>query len=123
VRGVDQRGAPVGEGARPFITAARLSGTKGPRVLLTHVAPNIFPQLAALGLLGIGVAITIEGALSFLGLGVPRPHPSWGNMIFDGQQMLLIRPTLVLLPGGFLFVTVLSFNLLGEALRARWSKE
>jgi peptide/nickel transport system permease protein len=106
---------------RTFILAARLSGTASPRILLGHVAPNIMPQLVTFGLLGMGVIIILEGALSFFGLGIPPPNPSWGNMIFDGQQVLSAEPRLVLVPSLFLFVTVLCFNLLGDALRSRWS--
>jgi peptide/nickel transport system permease protein len=106
---------------RPFMLAARLAGTRAPRMLLRHVAPNILPQLVTFGLLGIGVTIILEGALSFLGLGVPPPEPSWGNMIFEGQAVLSAEPKLVLLPSAFLFVTVLAFNLLGDAMRARSS--
>jgi peptide/nickel transport system permease protein len=104
---------------RPFMLAARLAGTRAPRILLRHIAPNIMPALVTFGLLGIGVTIILEGALSFLGLGIPPPQPSWGNMIFDGQAVLSAEPKLVLLPSAFLFVTVLAFNLLGDALRAR----
>jgi peptide/nickel transport system permease protein len=104
-----------------FILAARLSGTSGSRILLRHVAPNILPQLITFGLLGMGVIIIIEGALSFFGLGVPPPAPSWGNMIADGQGVLSAEPRLVLIPSAALFITVLAFNLLGDALRARWS--
>jgi peptide/nickel transport system permease protein len=103
---------------QPFITAAHLSGTRALRVLTRHIAPNILPQLTTFGLLGMGVAINIEGAVSFLGLGVPLPQPSWGNMIYQGQMTLSATPLLVLLPSALLFVTVLAFNLLGEALRA-----
>jgi peptide/nickel transport system permease protein len=106
---------------RPFMLAARLAGTRAPRMLLRHVAPNILPQLVTFGLLGIGVTIILEGALSFLGLGVPPPEPSWGNMIFEGQAVMSAEPKLVLLPSAFLFVTVLSFNMLGDALRSRWN--
>lgn len=104
-----------------FMLAARLSGTRGPRVLVRHIAPNILPQLMTFGLLGMGLVIVIEGALSFLGLGVPAPNPSWGNMIQQGQQSISANPGLVLYPSAALFLTVLAFNLLGEALRARWS--
>jgi peptide/nickel transport system permease protein len=104
---------------RPFMLAARLAGTRAPRILLRHITPNILPALVTFGLLGIGVTIILEGALSFLGLGIPPPQPSWGNMIFDGQAVLSAEPKLVLLPSAFLFVTVLAFNLLGDALRAR----
>jgi peptide/nickel transport system permease protein len=106
---------------RTFILAARLSGTRSPRILARHVAPNIVPQLVTFGLLGMGVIIILEGALSFFGLGIPPPNPSWGNMIFDGQGILSAEPRLVLIPSAFLFVTVLCFNLLGDALRSRWS--
>jgi peptide/nickel transport system permease protein len=104
---------------RPFMLAARLAGTRAPRILLRHITPNILPALITFGLLGIGVTIILEGALSFLGLGIPPPQPSWGNMIFEGQAVLSAEPKLVLLPSAFLFVTVLAFNLLGDALRAR----
>jgi peptide/nickel transport system permease protein len=108
---------------QPFMIAAELAGTSVVRVLLRHVAPNIVPQLATFGLLGMGVVIIIEGGLSFLGLGIRPPEPSLGNMIYHGQQSLLTRPALLLFPSVFLFFTVLSFNLLGEALRARWSRK
>jgi peptide/nickel transport system permease protein len=104
---------------RPFMLAARLAGTRAPRILLRHITPNILPALVTFGLLGVGVTIILEGALSFLGLGIPPPEPSWGNMIFEGQAVLSAEPKLVLLPSAFLFVTVLAFNLLGDALRAR----
>jgi peptide/nickel transport system permease protein len=106
---------------RPFMLAARLSGTGRLRTLVRHVAPNIMPQLVTFGLLGMGIIIILEGALSFLGLGVQEPAPSWGNMIAEGQEVLSAQPRFVLLPSAFLFVTVLAFNLLGDALRARWS--
>lgn len=105
----------------PFMTAAELSGTSRARILLRHIVPNIWPQLATFALLGMGVVIIIEGALSFLGLGIPSPSPSWGNMIFMGQQSLSATPMLVVWPSLALLVTVLGFNLLGETLRARWS--
>jgi peptide/nickel transport system permease protein len=107
---------------RTFILAAQLSGTPTWRILLRHVTPNVLPQLVTLGLLGMGIIIILEGALSFLGLGVPPPNPSWGNMIADGQQTLSAEPRFVLYPSAALFVTVLAFNLLGDALRARWSQ-
>jgi peptide/nickel transport system permease protein len=104
-----------------FIVAARLSGTRAPRTLARHVAPNILPQLLTFALLGMGITIILEGALSFVGLGIPLPAPSWGNMIAQGQGVLSAQPRYVLLPSAALFVTVLSLNLLGDGLRARWS--
>lgn len=105
----------------PFMAAAQLCGTPGRRVLLRHIAPNITPQLITFGMLGMGIVMVIEGALSFLGLGIPLPAPSWGNMIAQGQQSLSATPMLVVWPCAALFVTVLAFNLLGETLRERWS--
>jgi peptide/nickel transport system permease protein len=114
------RGATLRLREQTFMLAARLSGTRMRRMLLRHIAPNIMPQLVTFALLGIGIAIIIEGALSFLGLGIPEPSPSWGNMIALGQGTLSATPELVLIPSAFLFVTVVSCNLLGDGLRARW---
>lgn len=108
---------------QPFMMAAQLSGTKRGRVLVRHIAPNIVPQLVTFALLGMGIIIIVAGALSFLGLGIPPPKPSWGNMISAGQNTMSAYPRLVLIPSAMLFITVLAFNLLGEALRARWSEQ
>jgi peptide/nickel transport system permease protein len=105
-----------------FMTAARLSGTSAPRMLLGHIAPNILPQLLTYALLGMGIIMILEGALSFVGLGVPPPAPSWGNMIAQGQGILSAQPKFTMLPSAALFITVVCFNLLGDGLRARWSQ-
>lgn len=105
----------------PFIQAADLSGSTTWRTLTRHIAPNIIPQMLNFALLGMGIVIVTEGALSFLGMGVPAPAPSWGNMIYEGQQSLSATPLLVLWPSLALLVTVLSFNLLGENLRDEMS--
>lgn len=115
------RGATVALREQTFILAARLSGTRGWRVIGRHVIPNIMPQLMTFSLLGIGVIIILEGALSYLGLGIPLPEASWGSMIAQGQQSLSASPDLVLIPSAFLFATVLALNLLSDALRERWS--
>jgi peptide/nickel transport system permease protein len=114
------RSATLALREQTFMLAARLSGTRGPRILLRHVIPNITPQLMTFSLLGIGVIIILEGALSFLGLGIPLPEASWGSMIAQGSQSLSSTPYLVLIPSAFLFATVLSLNLVGDALRERW---
>ncbi|MBB4931245.1 peptide/nickel transport system permease protein [Lipingzhangella halophila] len=101
----------------PYLQAAELSGSPWWRVLFRHVAPNIAPQLANYAMLGMALVVVTEGALSFLGLGVPPPQPSWGNMIFEAQQSLSATPLLVLWPSLALLVTVLAFNLLGESIR------
>jgi peptide/nickel transport system permease protein len=114
------RGATLALREQTFILAARLSGTRGWRVILRHIIPNIVPQLLTFSLLGIGVVIILEGALSFLGFGIPLPEASWGSMIAQGEQTLSASPDLVLIPSAFLFATVVSLNLLGDALRERW---
>jgi peptide/nickel transport system permease protein len=107
---------------QPFMVAAKLSGTSTWRVVVRHLAPNIGPQLMTFAMLGMGIVIVIEGALSFLGLGIRQPAPSWGNMIFQGQLSLSGTPNLVVWPSVALFLTVVGFNQLSEALRARWSR-
>jgi peptide/nickel transport system permease protein len=104
-----------------FMTAATMSGTPTWRIVLLHVWPNLLPQQLTFALLGAGVAIIQEGALSFLSLGVPPPGASWGNMIYSGIQTMSVRPALVLWPSLALLVTVAALNLTGDALRARWS--
>lgn len=105
---------------RTFMVAARILGTKWWRMILFHLTPNLMPQLVTFALLGAGVAIILEGALSFLSLGVPPPGASWGNMIAEGQQTLSVSPSLVLIPSAFLLITVAALNLLGDGLRRRW---
>jgi peptide/nickel transport system permease protein len=115
------RAATLALREQTFMLAARLSGTKGWRIVLRHIVPNIMPRLMTFGLLGVGIAVILEGALSFLGLGIPPPAPSWGSMIAQGQGTMSASPYLVLIPSAFLFVTVVSLNLLGDALRRRWA--
>jgi peptide/nickel transport system permease protein len=103
-----------------FVLASKLVGTRDRRMIFRHIAPHVVPQLMTFALLGVAIAISIEAALSFLGLGVPPPGPSWGNMIATGQQYLYTDPDLVIIPASFLAATVASVNLIGDALRARW---
>lgn len=106
-----------------FVLAHELSGCRRMRLVLRHVVPNIMPQLVTFCCLLAGIVILISGALSFLGLGVPPPTPSWGNLISDGQKVIASRPLLALVPSAFLFVTALALNLLGDGLRGRWGVE
>ncbi|HEX6519553.1 MAG TPA: ABC transporter permease [Streptosporangiaceae bacterium] len=117
------RAATLALRERTFMLAARLAGTRGWRIIFRHVVPNIAPQLLTFSMLGVGIIIILEGALSFLGLGIPPPQPSWGSMIALGQQTLSTQPELVLIPSAFLFVTVVSLNLLSDALRERWGTQ
>ncbi|HVB06821.1 MAG TPA: ABC transporter permease [Acidimicrobiales bacterium] len=104
-----------------YVTAARLSGRKDRAILFGHVIPNVVPNLLTFGLLGIPIVIIVEAALSFLGYGVPPPGPSWGNMLAVGQSYLSSNPDLVIIPAAFLIATVLSLNLVGDAVRDRWA--
>lgn len=117
------RAATLALRERTFVLAGRLAGTRGWRMLIRHVVPNIAPQLLTFSLLGVAVAMILEGALSFLGYGIQLPQPSWGNMIAQGSQTLSTQPYLVMVPGAVLFVSALSLNLLGDALRERWGAE
>jgi peptide/nickel transport system permease protein len=106
---------------QPFVVAAQLASAGRWRIILGHIVPNIAPQLLTFSLLGAGVVMILEGALDFLGYGIPPPAASWGNMIAAGQQVLSISPRYVVVPSIFLIVTVVSINLLGDGLRARWA--
>jgi peptide/nickel transport system permease protein len=117
------RGATLTIRGLPFIVAARLAGTRGWRIIARHIAPNIIPTIVTFSLLGIGVVIILEGALDFLGYGIPPPTASWGNMISNGQQILSAQPEYVLIPSIALLVTVASLNMLGDALRERWGTQ
>jgi peptide/nickel transport system permease protein len=103
---------------REFVTAARALGATHARILIRELLPNVALPLLAFFLLGVAVTIVVEGALSFLGLGVPPPAPSWGSMIGEGRESLDIAPWLAFLPAGFMFATVLAFNIVGDTLRA-----
>ena len=105
---------------QPFVVAARLSSAKPWRIMFGHLVPNMLPQLLTFSLLGAGVTIILEGALDFLGYGIPDPAPSWGKEIAAGGTILSVRPGLVIVPSIFLFVTVVCLNLTGDGLRARW---
>ncbi len=103
---------------REFVTAARALGATDLRILVRELLPNVTLPLLAFFLLAVAVTIVVEGALSFLGLGVPPPTASWGSMIGEGRENLDIAPWLAFLPAGFMFLTVLAFNIVGDTLRA-----
>jgi peptide/nickel transport system permease protein len=105
-----------------FVVSGKLNGERDSVILARHLVPNILPNLLTFAFLGVGITIVIEASLSFLGLGVPPPQPSWGNMIADGQSYLGTNPYLVLIPSAFLFATVIALNLLSDALRVRWAE-
>ena len=103
---------------REFVIAAQALGATHARILLRELLPNVILPLFAFFLLGVAVIIVVEGALSFLGLGVPPPISSWGSMIGEGRESLEMAPRLAFIPAIAMFLTVLSFNLVGDTLRA-----
>jgi peptide/nickel transport system permease protein len=102
---------------RDFIEAARALGASPARILVRHLLPHLVPTILVYGTLGIATTVLFEATLSFLGVGVQPPMPSWGKMIFDSQSYYLTAPWLVFIPGAAILLTALAFNLVGDGLR------
>ena len=102
---------------RDFVEAARALGAGNGRIMFRHVFPQVVAPLLVVATFNFGTAITVESALSFLGLGSPPPTPSWGLMISEGRKFILSTPWLPAIPGFAIMLTVLAFNLLGDTIR------
>lgn len=102
---------------RDFIAAERSLGAGPGRILWLHVLPHLLPTIIVWGTLGISTTVLLEATLSFLGIGVQPPQPSWGNIIFENQTYFQAAPWLVAFPGAAILLLALAFNLLGDALR------
>ena len=102
---------------RDFIEAARALGAAWPRILLVHILPHLVPHILVWATLGISVTVLLEATLSFLGIGVQPPTPSWGGIIFESQSYFLSAPWLVFIPGALILLIALAFNLVGDGLR------
>lgn len=111
------RGQALSVREQDFVTASRALGCGPWRIMLRHIWPNITAPIIVQASLGTAFAILAEASLSFLGLGVRPPTPSWGSMLLEGYQYLSTAPWLSLYPGAAIFVAVLGFNLLGDGLR------
>ena len=111
------RAATLALRERDFVVAARALGAGHARILLREILPNLLAPLGAYFLLLVAITIVAEGILSFLGLGVPPPTPSWGGMIAEGRGSLDTAPHIAFLPAAAMFLTVLAFNLVGDGLR------
>ena len=105
-----------------YLEAARALGAQNTRILSRHVLPNIAGPLLVQSSFTLGAAILIEGALSYLGLGIQPPQASWGNMLREAQSFLTLSPYPTLFPGFAIVLSVLGFNLLGDGLRDRLGK-
>ena len=113
------RAHTLGVGEREFITAALAVGMSRWRIMRREIVPNVLPPVFSYGLIAVGVVIVVEGSLSFLGLSVSAPTPSWGGLIAEGQTFLSQDPAVVLLPSAVLCLTVLALNLVGDTMRRR----
>jgi peptide/nickel transport system permease protein len=111
------RGQVMAVKVEDYVEAARAVGNPHWRVALVHILPNILPALLVQATLSIAAAIIAEAALSFLGLGQQPPAPSWGSMLNAAQRFLVNAPWMAIWPGLAIFLTVLSFNLVGDGLR------
>ena len=100
-----------------FVTAARLGGCSNARILFRHILPHMAAPIIVYTTLGLGNIILFEAAMSYIGLGIQPPTPSWGNMIAAGQKFYMAAPLLVVVPGVVMMATVLAFNLVGDGLR------
>lgn len=102
---------------RDYVLAARASGASDKRIILQHIVPNAIGPVIILASLAIGGVIIFESALSFLGMGISRPTPSWGTMLSDGRDHIRNYPHIAIAPGLAIATTVLAFNLIGDGLR------
>jgi peptide/nickel transport system permease protein len=111
------RGATLSLKSRDFVRAAVALGASSPRVMLVHILPNLASPIIVATTLAVGETILLESVLSFLGLGVAPPIPSWGNMLTTAQETIALAPQLALYPGLLIFITVIACNFLGDGLQ------
>ena len=104
---------------RDFVLSARIAGIPYPRIIFAHIFPNLLPQLLSSSVIGISNAILAESTMSYLGLGIQPPVPSWGRMLAESQTFLFNAPWCSLAPGLMIMLTVLAFHYLGEGLRKK----
>ncbi len=111
------RGSFLSLKQREFVEAATCIGVSRPAIMFRHILPNTMGPIIVAATLSVGSAIITESVLSFLGLGFPPDTPTWGRLLYDGQNYLAMAPWMVLFPGFFIFLTVLSINFMGDGLR------
>lgn len=117
------RAEVLGVSAQPYVQSAVALGAAGWRVLWRHALPNALGPAIVAATLGVGNAILLESGLSFLGLGIQPPQPSWGNMIAGGRDLIVTAPWVAVAPGLALIATVLAATLIGDSLRDRLAGE
>jgi len=111
------RAATLSVRAREFVRAAEAVGARPWRIMLRHILPNVASPIIVATTLSVGGIILLESVLSFLGLGIQPPTPSWGNMLTNAQELITRAPQLAIYPGLTIFVTVIAFNFLGDGLQ------
>jgi peptide/nickel transport system permease protein len=114
------RSATMRFAQREFVVAARALGARDRRIIVRELLPNVVPALVSYALLSVAVVVVAEGALSFLGLSVSAPTPTWGSLINEGRSLLDDAPHIALIPCAVMFLTLLSLNHVGDRLRARF---
>jgi len=113
------RGETLGLKQQEFVSLARIAGCSDFTIMFRHIVPNLLPSILVLATLHVGYVIVLEAALSFLGVGIPPPTPSWGVMVADGRGLIEQAWWVSILPGVAILVTVLSLNILGDWVRDR----
>jgi len=113
------RGETLGLKQQEFVALARVAGCSSLTIMIRHIVPNLAPSILVLATLHVGYVIVLEAALSFLGVGIPPPTPSWGVMVADGRGLIEQAWWISILPGIAILVTVLSLNILGDWVRDR----
>jgi peptide/nickel transport system permease protein len=113
------RGETLGLKQQDFVALARTAGCSNGTIMFRHIVPNLIPSILVLATLHVGYVIVLEAALSFLGVGIPPPTPSWGVMVADGRGLIERAWWVSILPGIAILVTVLSLNMLGDWVRDR----
>ena len=100
-----------------YVLSARLLGVKNRKLIVKHILPNCFPSLIVLFTMNLGTAIMLEAQMSYLGIGIVPPTPTWGGMVADSYEALIMHPMLAILPGICIILVVIAFNILGDGLR------
>ncbi|MBH0118376.1 ABC transporter permease [Rhodococcus sp. CX] len=116
------RATTISWSSREFVRAAKNLGASNPRILIKEILPNVLPALGAFFPIVIAALIVAEGSLSFLGLGLPPPQPSWGGMINDGKSSIATSPHIVFVPSMVIFFTVYALNQVGDHLRLKFDR-
>ncbi len=111
------RGSILSLREREFVLAAKTLGAKDRTIIFRHMFPNVIAPMLVSVTLGVGESILSEAALSYLGLGIQPPTPSWGNMLFNAQELIYQAPYLAIIPGVLIFIVTISFNFLGDGLQ------